>query len=87
MTPGMGPLASISRLAGSASSRPVGWQVQLRVDYVVNIVTQTHRGQSEDIVRKEIENQLRTFGVVPNNRQVAQYACAISSLPPIPLDS
>ncbi|MEV0901878.1 hypothetical protein [Actinoplanes sp. NPDC049802] len=80
----MEPLASISSLAGSASRRPVGWQVQLRVDYVVNKVMQTHRGQSEDTVKRAIEDQLRVYGVVPNNRQIAQYATAISALPSLP---
>jgi hypothetical protein len=81
---GMKPLASISGLATEASRRPVGWQVQLRVDYVVNKVMQTHRGQSEDSVKQAIQDQLRVYGVVPNKRQVSQYASAISSLPPIP---
>ncbi|MEU4426933.1 hypothetical protein AB0F81_40450 [Actinoplanes sp. NPDC024001] len=80
----MNALSSISRLAGSGGGRGAGWQVQLRVDYVVNRVMETHRGQSEDIVKQAIHDQLRVFGVVPNKRQVAQYASAISSLPRIP---
>ena len=80
---GMNPLASISGLAAEAGRRPIGWQVQLRVDYVVNQVMQTHRGQSEDAVKQAIQDQLRVYGVVPNKRQVAQYASAISALPPI----
>ncbi|WP_092558455.1 hypothetical protein [Actinoplanes derwentensis] len=78
----MNSLASISALTTDAGARPVGWQVQLRVDYVVNKVMQTHRGQSEDAVKQEIQDQLRVYGVVPNKRQVAQYATAISVLPP-----
>jgi CO dehydrogenase nickel-insertion accessory protein CooC1 len=80
----MEPLASISGLATEASRRPIGWQVQLRVDYVVNKVMQTHRGQSEDTVKQAIQDQLRVYGVVPNNRQVSQYATAISALPQLP---
>jgi ABC-type glutathione transport system ATPase component len=78
----MEPLASVS-LATSAQ-RPVGWQMQLRVDYVVNKVMQTHRGQSEDAVKQAIQDQLRSVGVVPNGRQIAQYAAVISQLPPLP---
>jgi hypothetical protein len=79
----MQPLTSISSLSTGARRDP-GWQVQLRVDYVVNQVMQTHRGQSEDVVKQAIQDQLRIYGVVPNKRQVAQYATAISSLPQLP---
>jgi hypothetical protein len=79
----MEPLAPVS-LATAGGSRAVGWQVQLRVDYVVNKVMQTHRGQSEDAVAQAIQDQLRTVGVVPNGRQIAQYAAAISRLPLLP---
>ena len=58
--------------------------MQLRVDYVVNKVMQTHRGQSEDEVAQAINDQLRSFGVVPNGRQIAQYAQVISNLPLLP---
>jgi hypothetical protein len=63
-------------------SRPAGWQAQVRIDYVVNKVAQTHRGQAEDQVAQAIHDQLRAVGVVPNGRQVKQYATAISALPP-----
>jgi len=79
----MEPLASVS-LAGSGGSRPAGWQTQVRVDYVVNKVTRTHRGRSEDDVAQEIHDQLRSVGVVPNGRQIAQYATIISALPQLP---
>ncbi|GAB1693187.1 hypothetical protein [Krasilnikovia sp. M28-CT-15] len=79
----MEPVAPVN-LASTGGSRPAGWQVQLRVDYVVNKVMQTHRGQSEDIVAQAIQDQLRYFGVVPNGRQVAQYATVISQLPLLP---
>ena len=80
---GMEPLASVS-LAGFGGSRPAGWQTQVRVDYVVNKVTRTHRGRSEDDVAQEINDQLRAVGVVPNGRQIAQYANVISALPLLP---
>jgi hypothetical protein len=80
---GMEPLAPVS-LATTGGSRTAGWQMQLRVDYVVNQVMQTHRGQSEDAVRQAISEQLRSFGVVPNGRQVAHYATVISQLPQLP---
>ena len=80
---GMEPLASVS-LATTGGSRTAGWQMQLRVDYVVNQVMQTHRGQSEDAVRQAISEQLRSFGVVPNGRQIAHYATVISQLPQLP---
>lgn len=79
----MEPLASVSS-AGAGASRAAGWQVQLRVDYVVNQITRTHRGQSEDSVAQAIHDQLRMVGVVPNGRQVAQYAAVISQLPQLP---
>jgi len=78
----MEPVAAVS-LASSAG-RHVGWQMQLRVDYVVNQVMQTHRGQSEDAVARAIQEGLRSFGVVPNERQIARYAEAISLLPLLP---
>jgi hypothetical protein len=68
----------------SASRRPVGWQTQMRVDYVVNRVMQTHRGQSEDQVAQAIKDELRKVGVVPNGRKIQQYALAISQLPLLP---
>ncbi|MDI6101552.1 hypothetical protein QLQ12_23310 [Actinoplanes sp. NEAU-A12] len=79
----MQPLSSISGLSESGR-RPIGWQVQLRVDYVVNQVMQTHRGKPEDQVKQAIHDQLRVYGVVPNKRQVSQYATAISALPQLP---
>jgi len=79
----MDPLASVS-LVTTGGSRTAGWQQQLRVDYVVNKVMQTHRGQSEDVVRRAIQDQLRSFGVVPNGRQISQYATVISQLPLLP---
>ncbi|MFC3990257.1 hypothetical protein [Actinoplanes siamensis] len=80
----MKPLASISSLASSGGQRTAGWQAQLRVDYVVNKVTQTHRGQTEDQVKQALQDQLRVFGVVPNAKQMAIYAQAISALPELP---
>ena len=82
-TQGMEPLASVS-FAGGAGQRPVGWQMQLRVDYAVNKVMHTHRGQTEDVVAQAIQDELRSVGVVPNQRQIAQYATVISSLPLLP---
>jgi len=79
----MEPVAPVT-LAPSGGSRIAGWQVQLRVDYVVNKVMQTHRGQSADAVAQAIQDQLRSFGVVPNGRQIAQYAAVISRLPLLP---
>lgn len=79
----MEPLASVS-FASTGGSRTAGWQQQLRVDYVVNKVMQTHRGQSEDAVARAIQEQLRSIGVVPNGRLVAQYAAVISQLPLLP---
>ena len=79
----MEPLASVS-LAGTTAQRPAGWQMQLRVDYAVNKIMQTHRGQSEDAVAQAIQDQLRSVGVVPNGRQIAQYAAVISQLPQLP---
>ena len=79
----MDPLASVTSV-GTGGSRAAGWQMQLRVDYVVNKVMQTHRGQSEDVVKQAIQDQLRSFGVVPNGRQVSQYATASANLPLLP---
>lgn len=83
ITRGMEPLSSVSFVT-AGGSRAAGWQQQVRVDYVVNKVSQTHRGQSEDAVAQAIQDQLRAVGVVANGRMVAQYASAISSLPQIP---
>jgi len=82
-TQGMEPLASVS-LASAGGSRTAGWQQQLRVDYVVNKVMQTHRGQSASTVAQAIQDELRSVGVVPNDRQIAHYATVISQLPLLP---
>jgi len=79
----MEPLASVS-LASAGAGRTAGWQQQLRVDFVVNKIMQTHRGQSESVVAQAIQDQLRSVGVVPNGRQIAQYAAVISQLPVLP---
>ena len=79
----MEPLASVS-FATSGGSRPAGWQAQVRIDYVINKVAQTHRGQNEGDIAQAIHDQLRAVGVVPNGRQIAQYATAISALPQLP---
>ncbi|GGK84717.1 hypothetical protein [Mangrovihabitans endophyticus] len=79
----MEPVASVS-LASTGGSHPPGWQLQLRVDYVVNRVMRTHRGQPDEVVRGVIEQSLRSLGVVPNDRQVAQYAAVIADMPPWP---
>ncbi|MEU4558035.1 hypothetical protein AB0F72_06580 [Actinoplanes sp. NPDC023936] len=79
----MEALTALSGLA-SGGRRSPGWQVQLRVDYVVNQVMKTHRGQSEDVIKQAIQDQLRVYGVVPNKRQINQYAQAISALPQLP---
>ena len=64
--------------------RPVGWQVQQRVDMVVSRVVVTHRGRSEEDVARALAQSLRSMGVVPNNRQLAAYAAQIAELPPLP---
>ncbi|MEU4241139.1 hypothetical protein [Actinoplanes sp. NPDC026619] len=79
----MEPLAAVS-YASSGGGRTAGWQAQVRIDYAINRVAQTHRGQSEDQVAQAIHDQLRAIGVVPNGRKVAQYATAISALPQLP---
>ncbi|GAB2616805.1 hypothetical protein Aab01nite_29800 [Paractinoplanes abujensis] len=79
----MEAIAPISN-ARAGGYRTAGWQQQIRVDYAVNKVMQTHRGQHEDQVAQAIHDQLRAIGVVPNNRQIAQYAAAISALPQLP---
>ena len=79
----MEPLSAVS-FATPGGSRAVGWQQQVRVDYVVNKVSQTHRGKSEDAVAQAIQDQLRAVGVVPNGRLIAQYAAAIAALPELP---
>lgn len=83
MVRGMEPLAPIS-LSSSTGAKTAGWQQQVRVDYVVNKVMQTHRGQDATDVAQAINDQLRAMGVVPNGRMIAQYASAISALPQLP---
>lgn len=64
--------------------RPPGWQVQQRVDMVVNRLLMTHRGRPEEDVAQALAQSLRSMGVVPNKRQVAAYAAQIAELPPLP---
>jgi hypothetical protein len=68
----------------TAGRREIGWQVQQRVDLVVNRLLQTHRGQPEEDVRDALTKSLRSMGVVPNARQVQAYAAQIAELPPLP---
>jgi hypothetical protein len=79
----MEPLA-IAPLSLAGGSRAPGWQMQLRVDFVVSKVMHTHRGQDEEVVAQAIQDQLRTVGVVPNGRMIAQYATVISQMPLLP---
>jgi hypothetical protein len=79
----MEPVAPVT-LASAGGSRAAGWQVQLRVDFVVNKIMQTHRGESQAAVAQAIQDQLRTVGVVPNARQISEYAAVISRLPRLP---
>ncbi|MGK5677987.1 hypothetical protein [Actinoplanes sp. URMC 104] len=79
----MEAIAPISN-ARSGGYRTAGWQQQIRVDYVVNKVMQTHRGRDEDQVVQALHDQLRAVGVVPNGRQLVRYAAAISALPELP---
>jgi hypothetical protein len=58
--------------------------MQVRVEFVVNRIMQTHRGQSEEMIAQAIQESLRSVGVVPNGRQIQQYAAAISQLPELP---
>jgi hypothetical protein len=75
----MEPITELS--FDSAGRRPVGWQLQLRVDSVVEHVTQTHRGQPEERIIEAIHEELRGLGVVPNRRQVQHHAAIIARLP------
>ena len=68
----------------SAGQRPIGWQVQQRVDLVVNRILQTHRGLPEEDVAQALRQSLRSMGVVPNGRQILAYAAQIAELPPLP---
>jgi len=79
----MEPVAPVS-LAGTGVNRAPGWQMQLRVDFVVSKVMHTHRGQDEEVIAQAIQDQLRTVGVVPNGREIAQYATVISQMPLLP---
>lgn len=79
-----------AREAISAISVDIGpsWtaerHVMQRVEYVVNQVAQTHRGQEEEAVAREITARLRALGVQPLGRRVRHYAEAISRLPELP---
>ena len=64
--------------------RPVGWQVQMRIDWVVTQVMATHRGLPEEQVRVELAQRLRGMGAAAGQRQVDNYARAISALPQLP---
>ena len=79
----MQPVAAVSSVT-SGGAHPAGWQAQVRIDYAVNKIMQTHRGQSEQAIAQALHDQLRAVGVVPNGRQIAQYASAISDLPELP---
>lgn len=80
----MEPVTAVNFASPSTSRQSVGWQTQLRVDYAVNRVMQTHRGESAAEIAQAIQDQLRGVGVVPNGRMIQQYALVISQLPLLP---
>ena len=80
----MQPVAAVSSAGNYGGNRAASWQAQVRIDYVVNKVMQTHRGHAEDQVAQAIHDQLRAVGVVPNGRVIQVYATAISALPQLP---
>lgn len=61
-----------------------GWQLRLRVDYVVNQLMQTHRGLPEEEVAQAMQDRLRGLGATAQPRQVQHFAGLISQLPPLP---
>ena len=63
---------------------PPGKQVTQRIEYVVNQVAQTHRGQPEADIVQELQKRLRGMGVPAAARQLVSFAHTIASLPPLP---
>jgi hypothetical protein len=66
--------------SGETSAQRLGWQVAQRVQYIVNAVARTKAGQPADEVAQELQSRLRRMGVVPNARELNQYAEKISAL-------
>jgi hypothetical protein len=59
-------------------------QVTQRIEYVVNQVARTHRGQPENDVMRELQSRLRGLGVPTGARQLTGFAHTIANLPPMP---
>lgn len=66
------------------SDRLPGWQLRLRVDYVVNQLMQTHRGRPEEEIAQALQDRLRGLGATAHARQIQHHAELISQLPPLP---
>ena len=66
--------------SSDSSATRLGLQVAQRVQYIVNQVAREKAGRPADEVALEIQGRLRRMGVVPNTREVNQYADKIAGL-------
>ena len=66
--------------ASDSSATRLSVQIAQRVQYIVHQVAREKAGEPADEVALEIQGRLRRMGVVPNTREVNQYADKISGL-------
>ncbi|MFI5955783.1 hypothetical protein [Cryptosporangium sp. NPDC051539] len=67
--------------ASDSTATRVGWQIAQRVEYIVNQVARQKAGAPADEIAQELHGRLRRMGVVPNVRELNEYADRISNLP------
>lgn len=78
----MDPIAPLS--FEPRSDREPGWQLRMRVDFVINELMQTHRGRPEEEIAQAMRERLRGLGASAPARDVQHYAGVISQLPALP---
>ncbi len=67
----------------SLTTRPLGWQVTQRIEFVVQQVIHSHRGRANEEIADELVRRLRGLGVVPVPKAVERIAENIAALPPV----
>jgi hypothetical protein len=68
--------------SSDSSATRLGHQIAQRVQYIVNQVARQKAGAPADEIALELHGRLRRMGVVPNKRELAEYAERIAALPP-----
>ncbi|TQS41801.1 hypothetical protein [Cryptosporangium phraense] len=74
-------ISGLSFNASDSSATRLGWQIAQRVEFVVSQVARQKAGAPADEIAQELHGRLRRMGVVPNVRELNEYADRIANLP------